>query len=147
MVKIISDSPSRTREIARRIGEKLMPGDVLAFRGPMGAGKTTFIGGLALGLGITEPVSSPTFALVNEYSGGRHKLCHFDMYRISGPDDLESTGFYDYLDSGAILAVEWSENIAEALDENICVITMTALDENTREIIIEGDPRIEAAGG
>lgn len=147
MLRFISDSPGKTRELARKLGETLLPGDIVAFKGAMGAGKTTFTGGLAQGLGILAPVSSPTFALVNEYHGGRAPLYHFDLYRIQGPDDLESTGFYDYLDAGAVLAVEWSEHLGELDGYPVCTVTINTLGETRREILIEGASRFEAACG
>ncbi|MCC8022855.1 MAG: tRNA (adenosine(37)-N6)-threonylcarbamoyltransferase complex ATPase subunit type 1 TsaE [Clostridiales bacterium] len=123
-------------EIARRFAAGLEPGAVIALYGGLGAGKTAFVTGLAQGMGIDAPVSSPTFALVHEYSGGRGKLCHFDMYRIDGWEDLESTGFFDYLDMGATLAVEWSENIHGALPEDCWEVEITPLADGTRRIRI-----------
>ena len=99
------------------MGEKLTGRAVIAFFGGLGMGKTAFTRGLAKGLGITADVSSPTFALVNEYRG-RVNLYHFDMYRVETWDDLYSTGFFDYLDNGSVLAIEWSENIENALPED-----------------------------
>ena len=107
--KIITKSPEETIEAAAEIGKLLQKGDIIAYHGGLGAGKTTFTRGLALGLGLGDVVTSPTFALVNEYIGDEINLYHFDMYRITDEDDLYSTGFFDYLDAGAILVVEWSE--------------------------------------
>ena len=117
MNQIETKSYEETIEYARRLGKVLKGGEVIAYFGGLGMGKTTFTSGLCEGMGIKAEVSSPTFALVNEY-GTLKKLYHFDMYRISDFDDLCSTGFFDYLDTNAVLAVEWSENIENALPEN-----------------------------
>ena len=114
----ISHSPADTAKVAARVAELLPNGGVIAFTGDLGAGKTTFVKGLAASVGFNGEVSSPTFAIVHEYIGGRVPIYHFDMYRIGSWDDLYSTGYFDYLDSGAVLAVEWSENIASALPPN-----------------------------
>lgn len=132
-----SYSHADTVEIGRKLGSTLKKGDVVAFFGGMGMGKTAFTHGLANGLGIDEKnVSSPTFALVHEYRGKDNTLYHFDMYRISTWDDLYSTGFFDYLDSNEILAVEWSENIENALPED-CIKVYISHGENENERIIE----------
>lgn len=140
MSVFISHSVKETHEIGKKLGKTLKSGDVVAYFGGMGMGKTTFTHGLAKGLGIDEKeVSSPTFALVHEYRGTNATLYHFDMYRIEGWDDLYSTGFFDYLDFGGILAVEWSENIENALPENcIRVLFQHGEDENERIIQIDG---------
>ena len=134
----ITHSPEETRQLAREIAPLLRPGDLLAYRGGMGAGKTTFTAGLAQGLGLGDVVSSPTFALVNEYRGGRLPLWHFDMYRVESFDALYSTGFFDYLDLGGVLALEWSENIDGALPEGTIYITFERLGDERRSITIEG---------
>ncbi len=135
-----SKSVSDTVELGIKLGTRIKKGTVVAYFGPMGMGKTAFTHGLAKGLGIDEKkVSSPTFALVHEYKGDTNSLYHFDMYRISTWDDLYSTGYFDYLDSGEILAVEWSENIENALpDDHIKVIFSNGTDENERYIEIIG---------
>ena len=108
------------------------------FTGGLGAGKTAFTEGLAEGLGCTDPVSSPTFAIVNYYRGPR-PLAHFDLYRISTENDLCAAGFYDYLDQGAVVAAEWSENFADLLAlENPIRVNIERLDDTTRRITIEG---------
>lgn len=133
----ISHSVKETHKIGERLGKTLKSGDVVAYFGGMGMGKTTFTHGLAKGLGIDEKeVSSPTFALVHEYRGSAATLYHFDMYRIESWDDLYSTGFFDYLDFGGILAVEWSENIENALPEN-CIKVSFEHGENENERKIE----------
>lgn len=134
---IITNSPSETKKIAQDLATTLQGGEVIAFYGDLGLGKTCFVTGLAEGLGFTGEVSSPTFAIINEYLGGRLNLYHFDMYRIGGWDDLYTTGYFEYLESGGILAVEWSENIEAALPENVIKVTIKRLDETSREITIE----------
>ncbi|HHX57445.1 MAG TPA: tRNA (adenosine(37)-N6)-threonylcarbamoyltransferase complex ATPase subunit type 1 TsaE [Clostridiales bacterium] len=144
-VKKIIHSPSETIEYAKQIGFRLDKGDVIAFRGGLGVGKTTFTRGLAMGLGLPDEVTSPTFALVNEYRG-RITLYHFDMYRIESSADLETTGFYDYPLEESVFAIEWAENIIDALPTNTIFITINYIDETTREIIIEGDERFADIG-
>ena len=138
MKEFISHSPSVTEKIAEELSSKLLGGEVIAFRGDLGAGKTCFTRGLAKGLQFDGMVNSPTFALVNEYLGGRLNLYHFDMYRIENWEDLYSTGFFDYMDLGGVIAAEWSENIDGALPENTIYITIEKIDENTRKISIDG---------
>ena len=131
-------SPRETELLGERLAQQLKGGEVLALFGAMGMGKTAFTRGLAHGLDVQEPVSSPTFALVNEYAG-RLPLYHFDMYRVTSWDDLYSTGFFDYLETGGVLVIEWSENIEEALPENtVKIIFKRGNGENDREIEIEG---------
>ena len=131
-------SPRETELLGERLAQQLKGGEVLALFGGMGMGKTAFTRGLAHGLDVQEPVSSPTFALVNEYAG-RLPLYHLDMYRVTSWDDLYSTGFFDYLETGGVLVIEWSENIEEALPENtVKIIFKRGNGENDREIEIEG---------
>lgn len=137
MKEYISKSPEQTEEIGTKLAETLNGGEVIAFRGDLGMGKTCFTRGLARGLGYIGEVTSPTFNLVNEYIGGRLPLYHFDMYRISGWEDLYSTGFFDYIEAGAVLAAEWSENIENALDENAIIVEISRIDDLTRKIIIK----------
>lgn len=136
MERFISNGPLETENIGKMLGEKITDGVVIAFKGGLGMGKTCFTRGLALGLGSADQVTSPTFALVNEYLSGRIPLYHFDMYRISGWEDLYSTGFFDYIELGAVLACEWSENIENALPENTIFVEFNRIDDLTREIII-----------
>ncbi len=126
MEKYITSSPEETEELGFKLGKKLRGGEVIAYRGGLGMGKTCFTRGLASGLGYKGEVTSPTFALINEYSGGRLPLYHFDMYRISGWEDLYSTGFFEYLDMGGVIAAEWSENIENALPENTITVSFKA---------------------
>ena len=137
VMKITTHSPEETIDAAKKLGSMLHAGDVIAYKGGLGAGKTTFTRGLAIGLGLGDNVFSPTFALVNEYKGKNISLYHFDMYRISGEDDLESTGFYDYPFEDNIVAVEWSENIADFLPENSFYITIRRIDDTPRDITID----------
>ena len=130
-------SPAETERLGEKLAEKLTPGAVLAYRGELGAGKTAFTRGLARGLGYTDPVTSPTYTIVNEYLGGRLPLFHFDMYRLSSAEDLWDIGWEDYLDRGGVCAVEWSENVAEALPDAITV-TIRKVDDTTRQITVEG---------
>lgn len=135
-----SRSVAETFLIGENLGKTIKKGTVIAYFGPMGMGKTAFTHGLASGMGIDEKqVSSPTFALVHEYKSGDAKLYHFDMYRISSWDDLYSTGYFDYLDAGETLAVEWSENIENALPDNAVRVNFNkGEDENQRIIEIIG---------
>ena len=118
--QFVSNSEEETEALGRRLGEILDQSTVVAFTGDLGAGKTAFTRGLAKGLDIPDRVTSPTFTIVNEYEGGRLPLFHFDMYRLSSADELFDIGWEDYLARGGVCAVEWSENVAEAL-EGDCV--------------------------
>ena len=139
MKQIETKSYEETIEYARRLGKVLKGGEVIAYFGGLGMGKTTFTSGLCEGMGIKAEVSSPTFALVNEY-GTLKKLYHFDMYRISDFDDLCSTGFFDYLDTNAVLAIEWSENIENALPENYIRLEIERGDSDGNRIFkLSGD--------
>ena len=117
-MEIITNSPAETEDAGASQAARLEPGSVIAFTGDLGAGKTAFTRGLARGLGVTERVTSPTFTIVNEYEGGRLPLFHFDMYRLGSSDELFDIGWEDYLRRGGICAVEWSENIEDALEED-----------------------------
>ena len=144
-MRLLTHSPQETIEAAIKIGALLQPGDMIAFKGGLGAGKTTFTRGLAIGMGLDDKVSSPTFALVNEYRGKTFNLYHFDMYRINTEEGLESTGFYDYDFENNIAVVEWSENIYEFLPKNTIYITINSLNENDREIFLEDGGRFASA--
>lgn len=138
-MEYITKSEDETRLLAKKLAEKLRAGDVILYTGDLGAGKTAFTKGLADYFGSTEQVTSPTFALVNEYPG-RVPIFHFDLYRISGFDDLYAIGFFDYLDRSGILAVEWSENVPELEYEleNVVKIGIEKLGENERKITVSG---------
>ncbi|MBR5569602.1 MAG: tRNA (adenosine(37)-N6)-threonylcarbamoyltransferase complex ATPase subunit type 1 TsaE [Oscillospiraceae bacterium] len=136
-MEFITNSPQQTEALGSALGEKLQAGTVLAYTGDLGAGKTAFTRGLAKGLGAKDMVTSPTYTIVNEYLSGRLPLFHFDMYRLASADDLWDIGWEDYLERGGVCAVEWSENVTEAL-ENPIFIRLEKVDENTRRITIEG---------
>lgn len=138
MKKYTSASPEATEEIGFRLGSVLRGGEVIAFRGGLGMGKTCFTRGLARGLGYNGAVTSPTFAIVNEYIGGRLPLYHFDMYRINGWEDLYSSGFFEYAESGGIVAAEWSENIENALPEGTITVEFEQTGDNERTITVCG---------
>ena len=140
-------SPEETEKLGEAIAQWLSGGEVLALFGGMGMGKTTITHGIAMGMGLRDDVSSPTFALVNEYSGdGALTLYHFDMYRISGADELESIGFYDYLSDGCAAVIEWSENIADELPPDAIIIQIEKTGENDRKITISGGDRFDGIG-
>jgi len=126
-----------TEQLAASLSQRLVPGDLVALFGGLGAGKTAFVRGLARGLGCEGEVCSPTFAIMNEYAG-EAPLAHFDMYRIENWESLESTGFFDYLSGNHVLAVEWSENILAAIPESAWRVHISpGEDENSRVIAIE----------
>ena len=138
MAEFITRSRAETGALGKRLAQRLAPGTLVCFTGGLGAGKTAFTEGLAEGLGCTDPVSSPTFAIVNYYRGPR-PLAHFDLYRISTEQDLCAAGFYDYLDEGAIVAAEWSENLADLLAlEQPGTVDIRHLGGDDRRITIEG---------
>ena len=137
--EIISVSAEQTTELAHRIGERLQKGDVLALSGELGAGKTCFTGGLALGLGIDTKyrITSPTFTLINEYPA-KIKLYHFDIYRIKDYTDFEELGYEEYFSGDGVVVIEWAEKIAEILPEDSLIITFEYLNENERKIMMRG---------
>lgn len=135
----VTNSPEETEALGQRLAERLQAGDVIAYTGDLGAGKTAFTRGLARGLGISERVTSPTFTIVNEYLGGRLLLFHFDMYRLGSADELYDIGWEDYLTRGGVCAVEWSEIVADALEEGVIRVDIRqGEEENQRRITIEG---------
>jgi len=146
MLEVHSQNELQTENLGEALGRAVRPGTVIAFSGDLGAGKTAFTRGLARGLGIRDRVTSPTFTIVNEYEGGRLPLFHFDMYRLGSADELFDIGWEDYLARNGVCAVEWSENVEEALEEDtirVCiqrgeqegqrVITLTNLPAETKE--------------
>ena len=138
-MEYISNSTQETETLGERLAARLRPGDVIAYTGDLGAGKTAFTRGLARGLGVAGRVTSPTFTIVNEYEGGRLPLFHFDLYRMDSPEELFDIGWEDYLARNGVCAVEWSENVDEALDgDTIRVDISRGEDDNTRIITIEG---------
>ena len=136
-MEFITNSPQETERVGAALGAALQPGSILAYEGDLGAGKTAFTRGLARGLGATEQVTSPTYTIVNEYLSGRVPLFHFDMYRLHSADDLWDIGWEDYLERGGICAVEWSENVREALEAPV-IVRIEKLGEDARRITIEG---------
>lgn len=144
MVQVLSASPEQTMAYGEKLGRALKGGEVIAYFGGLGAGKTCFTAGLARGLGVVDDVHSPTFAIVNEYRG-EIPLCHFDMYRVTTFDSLCSTGFFDYLDGRRVLAVEWSENIENALPaENVIRLRIErGAGDNERILQMTGDEAYE----
>ena len=133
----ITNSPQETENVGQGLAEKLKPGTVIAYEGDLGAGKTAFTRGLARGLGAAERVTSPTYTIVNEYVSGRLPLFHFDMYRLGSSDELFDIGWEDYLQRGGVCAVEWSENVRDALEDALTV-RIEKTGEDSRKITIEG---------
>ena len=134
-----TESAAQTEALGRELGAKLRPGSVVAFRGGLGMGKTAFTRGLAQGLGCKSRVTSPTFTIVNEYRGNI-PLFHFDMYRLDSSDALFDIGWEDYLDRGGVCAVEWSENVVDAMPDGTVYVTIQRAPEgeNARKITITG---------
>lgn len=137
MIELISTSCEQTEQLGEKLAKTLSGTEIIAMFGNLGAGKTAFTRGLCRGLGVTNNVCSPTFAIVNEYEG-KFRVFHFDMYRVSTLDDLHSTGYFDYLDAG-VLVIEWSENIENILPEDAIRVTIKyCTAENERIICVEG---------
>ena len=132
-----TNSPEETEAIGQLIASRLQPGTIIAFEGDLGAGKTAFTRGLALGLGAADRVTSPTYTIVNEYLGGRLPLFHFDMYRLHSSEDLFDIGWEDYLERGGICAVEWSENVSDAM-EGALTVRIEKTGDTSRTITLEG---------
>ena len=137
MGRYITTSPQETAALGQRLAEGFRGGELVAFRGGLGAGKTVFCTGMSQALGSTDAVSSPTFAIANYYRG-RIPFAHFDAYRIHTQEDLETAGLYDYLEQGAVAAVEWAENIAQYLPQPLILVRILLRGETEREITIEG---------
>ena len=139
-MEYLSHNEQETEALGQRLAAALSPGAVVAYRGGLGMGKTAFTRGLAKGLGYSGRVTSPTFTIVNEYEGGRLPLFHFDMYRLEDDDALFDIGWEDYLDRSGVCAVEWSEQVADALPEDTVYVTIARLpeDDHSRLITIEG---------
>ena len=136
-MEYMTNAPEETESLGEKLGKLLRPGTVLAYLGDLGAGKTAFTRGLARGLGCRETVTSPTYTIVNEYLGGRLPLFHFDMYRLTSSDDLWDIGWEDYLDRQGVCAVEWSENVPEAMTGALTV-RIEKLGDTVRRITIDG---------
>ena len=141
-MQYITNSPAETEAVGIALGKTIKPGTVIAYRGDLGAGKTAFTRGLARGLGAKEQVTSPTYTIVNEYLSGRMPLFHFDMYRLASSDDLWDIGWEDYLERGGVCAVEWSENVRDAMEDAITVC-IQKLGEDSRKITITGGVGLE----
>ena len=133
----ITNSEAETEALGARLAAAWPDGTVIAFYGELGSGKTAFVRGMARGMGIAAPVSSPTFTIVNEYLGSR-SLFHFDMYRLGDADELYAIGWEDYLRRPGICAVEWTENIEEALEGNEILVRFEKTGDNSRRILVEG---------
>ncbi len=146
-MQITTHSADETQALGQKLAKRLLPGDVIAYFGDLGAGKTALTRGIAQGLGVTDLVTSPTYTIVNEYLTGRIPLFHFDVYRLGSSDELFDIGWEDYLARGGVCAVEWSENVEDALRDAIHItIEKDPLEPDTRRITIEGGSRFEAAG-
>lgn len=146
-MEFLTASPAQTEALGQRLAALLQPGDVIAYTGDLGAGKTAFTRGIAAGLGIREPVTSPTYTIVNEYHSGKMPLFHFDMYRLGSADELFDIGWEDYLVRGGVCCVEWSENVQEALTDPIRVdITHIPGNDESRKITVEGVTDLAALG-
>ena len=141
-MEFLTNSPEETEKVGAALGRILNPGAVIAYRGDLGAGKTAFTRGLARGLGCGDIVTSPTYTIVNEYLSGRIPLFHFDMYRLGSSDDLWDIGWEDYLERGGVCAVEWSENVDDAMEDAIWV-TIEKTGEDSRKITITGGVDLE----
>lgn len=133
-----TQSAAETEALGEKLARQLQGGEVIAFTGDLGAGKTAFTRGLARGLGITDRVTSPTFTIVNEYEGGRLPLFHFDMYRLSCSDELYDIGWEDYLARGGVCAVEWSEIVEDALESDAIRVDIKNDGDDCRSITIMG---------
>ena len=137
LMEFLTNSPMETESVGEQLAKILTPGTVIAYCGDLGAGKTAFTRGLARGLGCADMVISPTYTIVNEYLSGRMPLFHFDMYRLASSDDLWDIGWEDYLERGGVCAVEWSENVTDAM-ENAIWVRIEKIGEESRRITIEG---------
>ena len=138
-MEFVTHSREETQALGARLADALDAGRVVAFTGDLGAGKTAFVSGMARALGVEERVTSPTFTIVNEYEGGRLPLFHFDMYRLGSADELFHIGWEDYLARGGVCAVEWSENVAEAIEDGAVRVSIRRGDgDDDRVITIEG---------
>ena len=139
-MEFLTNSPEETESVGSALGRIIKPGTIIAYRGDLGAGKTAFTRGLARGLGADDMVTSPTYTIVNEYLGGRLPLFHFDMYRLRSADELFDIGWEDSLDRGGVCAVEWSEQVADAMPADTVYVTIARhpQQEDWRIITIEG---------
>ena len=141
--RFTTSSQQETEQLGERFSANLEPGQMVAMYGDLGAGKTAFTRGVMKGLGYGGAVTSPTFSIVNEYRGGRLDTAHFDLYRISGEDELYGTGFYDYLDGRQVVIMEWSENVPYAVDEDAVIIEIEHGDGDLRNVTIRSPKEME----
>ncbi len=140
-----TNSPEETEALGERLGAQLQAGDIIAFRGGLGMGKTAFTRGVARGLGILQPVTSPTYTIVNEYEG-RLPLFHFDFYRLHNLEELDDIGWSDYLARGGVCCLEWSENVPEVQDDAICIEISRGTSDMQRCITVKGGRFDETSG-
>ena len=142
-------SPEETFQVGKSLGEKAYPGQVITLTGDLGVGKTVFTQGLAKGLGIEEPVNSPTFTIVQVYEGGRLPFYHFDVYRIGDVEEMDEVGFDEYVSGEGVSLIEWANLIEEILPENRVNITIEKdLEQgfDFRRITIEEKVTYESVG-
>lgn len=144
-MEFVTHTTEQTELLGEKLGRQLQGGEVIAYLGDLGAGKTAFTRGLARGLGIGQRVTSPTYTVVNEYEGGRLALFHFDMYRLGSSEELFDIGWEDYLQRGGVCAVEWSENVSDAMEDAIFV-EIEKLSENSRKITLKGGQALAYIG-
>ena len=140
---IETHSAEETFEVGRKMGQEVKPGTIICLNGDLGTGKTVFTKGVAAGLGITEPVVSPTFTVVQIYEEGRLPLYHFDVYRIDDPDEMEEIGYRDYFYGGGVAIIEWSDLIAELIPRDAVRVTIekdTAKGFDYRRITVNQRP-------
>ena len=142
-MEFITHSPEETERVGAALGRVIPAGTVIAYEGDLGAGKTAFTRGLSRGLGCAEQVTSPTYTIVNEYLSGRCPLFHFDMYRLHSADDLWDIGWDDYLDRNGVCAVEWSENVRDALEDPV-IVRIEKIGDDSRRITLEGGDHLAA---
>ncbi len=131
---IRTHSPAETRDLGRRLARLLRPGDVLLLYGDLGAGKSELTRGIARGLGVTGPIASPSFTILNVYDEGKMPLYHFDWYRLSSAEELYEMGMDEYLGGDGVAVVEWPTQCPEAIPETNLTITLTPGEGDTREI-------------
>ena len=129
----LTSSEFETIELGKTYAQTLNAGDVVLLNGEMGGGKTAFTKGIAKGLGITDVITSPTYAYMNDYNG---KLYHYDCYRLTSGEDAEALGLTDYFYGNGICVIEWSQNIKSVLPDKVKIVTIKKIDENKREITI-----------
>ena len=146
-IRFDSGSPDETARLGERLATRLKPGDTVLVAGDLGAGKTRFIQGICAGLGIGEPVTSPTFTLVNEYDGrpGRVRVAHFDLYRLDSPDSVLELGFDEYVDT-CVCLVEWGDKFPEIMPSDAITVHIEIGDGTRRVLEITGDEGLEIIG-